>query len=215
MKKQYKISILLIIIVIIVSGVFYFNNKENETNDSVYFSELYNISKDNVFKEISAEDANDLIENRTGIIYIGYKDCPWCQDLVPILNESAKENNIKTIYYIDNFKDMRPDKNDKPINQNEYKKLVKLLGNEIVEMHNDQNEYDIIRVPLVLFIKNGEIVDYHKGTYEGHELKEKEENGNKTYYLDELTQKQKDEIKEVLNNKFKKVYSNRCNNSGC
>ena len=129
----------------------------------------------------------------------------------------AKENNVNTVYYIDDFYYMRPDKNDNPKHKKEYNELVKILGEDIVEMHNDENEFDIIRVPLVLFVKNGKLVDYHKGTYEGHVLKEKiDKNGKTVKYLEDLTEKQKKELKKVLTKKIKKVYEGQCTNkNGC
>lgn len=213
MKKYFKI-ILVLLFILIASSVLLLIYVSN--NNSNHFSKLYkDVPNDNVYKKISASDAINLIQNKTGIIYIGYKECPWCQKLVPLLNEVAKEDEIENIYYIDNFYNMRPDKNENPEDEEEYNKLVNLLGDKIVEMKSKENEFNIIRVPLVLFIKNGKIVDYHKGTYEGHTLKEKiDENGNKTKYLEELTKTQKQEIKNVLDEKIRKVYSNKCND-GC
>lgn len=207
MKKYIKIILILLLIIGIIFCIHMNNNS---------FSKLYNIKKDNVYEKISAKNAVYLIENGTGIIYIGYPKCPWCQKLVPILNEIAKEDEVKNIYYIDNFYNMRPDKNENPKNVKEYNKLVDLLGDKIVEMKSEEAEFNIIRVPLVLFIKNGKIVDYHSGTYEGHILKEKtNKNGEKVKYLEELTNNQKQELKNVLDEKIRKVYSNKCSSNGC
>lgn len=222
MKKYLKY--ILAIIAILIMGLVIFkyinkddNNSENNINeDAINFSELYDIESDNIFRKISAKGAIDLIKNKTGIIYIGYNTCPWCKTIVPLLNEVAKEDNINTIYYLDDFYSMRPDKNENPTNELEYNELVSLLGSNIVDMSDDENSYDIIRVPLILFIKDGGIVDYHKGTYEGHTLKEKiDDNGNTIYYLDDLTDEQKKDIKEKLDEKIRKVYSNKCNDDGC
>lgn len=208
MKKYLKYIVILLFILLII-GVIYYKNSSNN------FSKLYNVDKNHIFEKISPKAAVDLIKNKTGIIYLGYPDCPWCQKLVPLLNESAKENVVEKIYYIDDFYSMRPDKNENPTNEEEYNELVKLLGSEIVELKSDENEYDIIRVPVVLFVKNGKIVDYHKGTYDGHELKtKKDENGKITYYLEDLTNKQKENVKNVLEEKIRKVYSNKCS-AGC
>lgn len=212
--KKYLKSILFLLFILIAGFIFFYIYISN--NDSNHFSKLYkDVPNDNVYKKISAKDAVDLIENKTGIIYIGYSLCPWCQQLVPLLNEVAKEDEVETIYYIDNFYDMRPDKKDNPENQREYNKLANLLGDEIVEMKSEESEFNIIRVPLVLFVKDGKILDYHKGTYEGHNLKEKlDKNGNKVKYLEKLTNNQKQDIKNVLDEKIRKVYPNKCND-GC
>ncbi len=211
MKRYSKTIIFLIFILFILGVVFYVVYKKNS------FSSLYsNVPKDNVYKKINIDDALDLIENKTGIIYIGYPTCPWCKSLVPILNEVAKEDEVNTIYYIDDFYSMRPDKNEKPKNVKEYNKLVDLLGSEIVDMKSENSQFNVIKVPLVLFIKDGKIVDYHKGTYQGHTLKEKvDKDGNTIKYLEELTEKQKNQIKNTLDKKIRKVYSNKCDDTGC
>ena len=211
MKRYSKTIIFLIFILFILGVVFYVVYKKNS------FSSLYsNVPKDNVYKKINIDDALDLIENKTGIIYIGYPTCPWCKSLVPILNEVAKEDEVNTIYYIDDFYSMRPDKNEKPKNVKEYNKLVDLLGREIVDMKSENSQFNVIKVPLVLFIKDGKIVDYHKGTYQGHTLKEKvDKDGNTIKYLEELTEKQKNQIKNTLDKKIRKVYSNKCDDTGC
>lgn len=211
MKRYSKTIIFLIFILFILGVVFYVVYKKNS------FSNLYsNVPKDNVYKKINIDDALDLIENKTGIIYIGYPTCPWCKSLVPILNEVAKEDEVNTVYYIDDFYSMRPDKNEKPKNVKEYNKLVDLLGSEIVDMKSENSQFNVIKVPLVLFIKDGKIVDYHKGTYQGHTLKEKvDKDGNTIKYLEELTEKQKNQIKNTLDKKIRKVYSNKCDDTGC
>lgn len=208
MKKYVKYILIFIFICLVIGIIVYINISKP-------FYKLYDVDKNHVFEKISAKSAVNLIKNETGIIYLGYPDCPWCQDLVPLVNEIAKENLVEKVYYIDDFYYMRPDKNDKPKKQNEYNELVKLLGSEIVELKSSENEYDIIRVPVVLFIKNGKIVDYHKGTYDGHEIKtKKDKNGKTIYYLEDLTNMQKQNIKNTLEEKIKKVYSNKCD-SGC
>ena len=70
-------------------------------------------------------------------------------------------------------------------------------------------------MPLILFIQNGKIVSYHSGTYEGHELKAKiDENGKEVKYLEDLTEEQKNQIKEELKQDIEKVYNKTCN-TGC
>ncbi len=205
MKKYLKYIILLIVILIVIFLVIFLIKDDGSRQFSKKYS---NVPKDNVFKKISAEDAVKLVKNKTGILYLGYPDCPWCKQLVPLLNKSAKASGVDSIYYIEDFYKMRPDKNDNPINKEEYKQLVDLIGSDIVKDN-------IIRVPLVLFINKGNIVSYHSGTYEGHVLKEKiDKDGNKKMYLEDLTKSQENDIINVLNSKMEKVYPNKCD-SGC
>lgn len=216
--KKILYSVLIIAVLIFCIGCTN-NINTKEESESEHFSKLYNeVTKDNVYKRINATDAVDMVKEGTGILYLGFNTCPWCKQIVGILNESAKEKNINNIYYIENFYNMRPDKNAKSENKKEYNELLELLD-DILPYEKDENGNDtnekIIRVPLILFISNGKIVDYHSGTYTGHELKTKiDENGNEEKYLEELTNEQKDKIKDELKIKIEKVYNKTCN-TGC
>lgn len=217
MKKL--IYIILVALILSVSiGCNKADNKKIET-EAEYFSKLYEgVDSSNVYKRINAEDAVNMLKEGTGILYIGYNTCPWCKQIVPVLNDAAKEKDINSVYYIENFYNMRPDKNTNPENKEEYDELLKQLD-DILPYEKDENGNDttlkIIRVPLILFIKNGEIVSYHKGTYEGHNIQTKiDENGNEVRYLEDLTKDQKNAIKKELEEKIDKVYNKICDN-GC
>lgn len=218
MKKFVKyIMLVLIIVFLCIELVYRFvSNKNNEnTNinkneDKIEFSKLYEVDENNVFEKISAETAVNLLENGTGILYLGFPKCPWCQDLVPLLNESAKDNSINSVYYIEDFFDMRPDKVENPKYQDEYNKIVKIIEEYENKTNNQIKEDNIIKVPLILFVKNGEIVGYQKGTVEGHNL-EKDENGE--YFLRDLTDDEKKEIRKNFYDLINEIYSNACSGS--
>ena len=60
------------------------------------------IDEDNPMIYSSCQDIIDRIENKeTFIIYFGFSDCPWCRSSIETFIESAKENNITTVYYVD------------------------------------------------------------------------------------------------------------------
>ena len=59
------------------------------------------ISKNNPMKYASYDEVLDVIEKGTGIIYLGFPDCPWCRSALPVLLEAAEDYKIDTIYYID------------------------------------------------------------------------------------------------------------------
>ncbi|MBP3635266.1 MAG: hypothetical protein J6J17_02240 [Bacilli bacterium] len=219
MKKSVKIIILVLTIVLLGVGLVYrfISNKNNANNtikvneDKVEFSKLYDVDENNVFEKISADAAIDLLEKGTGILYLGYPKCPWCQDLIPLLNKAAKDNNIGSIYYIEKFFDMRPDKVENPKYQEEYNKIIKYIDEYEIKINEKIKEDDIIKVPLVLFVKNGKIIGYQKGTISGHEIT-KNENGK--YELRDLTDEEKTTIISKLNSLINKIYSNACS-SGC
>ncbi len=215
--KKVVYLILIIISILLFTGCN--KNELKKETEGEHFSKLYEgINTDNVYKRISATDAVDMVKNGTGILYIGYNTCPWCKQIVGVLNDAAKDKNINTVYYIENFYNMRPDKNSNPENINEYNELLELLD-DIIPYEKDENGNDtdekIIKVPLILFISNGEVVSYHRGTYSGHELKVKiDENGNEIKYLEDLTKEQKEDIKNIIYKDIDMIYNKACN-EGC
>ena len=34
-----------------------------------------------------------------GLFYLGFPECPWCAAYVPYLNEVAKDNDVRKVYY--------------------------------------------------------------------------------------------------------------------
>ena len=88
------------------------------------------------------------MENGTGIVYLGFPECPWCQAYVKYLNEVAKNEGIKEIYYFNIL-------NDRTNNTKEYQKIVKLLGDNL-EFDEEGNHR--VYVPNVSFHINGEII---------------------------------------------------------
>lgn len=123
------------------------------------------------FIEISLEESINLIENKeSGVLFFGFKTCPWCQDLIPILKDEADKLDIKI-----NYINIRPDGDSsefdlrKEDNKN-YIKLQEFLKNTFID------DTKKVYVPLVLILKNGELIDYNYATIEGHDAKERELN---------------------------------------
>ena len=57
--------------------------------------------KHHVFEEIEINDVLKKLENKKSFyLILGFPECPWCQAIMPVLNDVAKDNKVKTIYYI-------------------------------------------------------------------------------------------------------------------
>ena len=101
MKK--KIIIIIGVVLVIALGVlgYLYLNKEKNTNiDGKKFAEEYtSVTKDNVFVYRSAEEIINILEHGTGVVYLGFPECPWCTAYVPYLNEVAKANDVDKVYY--------------------------------------------------------------------------------------------------------------------
>lgn len=124
-------------------------NMDETKKDNYKFSVEYTkVPMDNVFVYKTEEEIIDILENGSGIIYLGFPECPWCQTYTVYLNEVAKDNSIEKIYYL-NIKEMRSS------NTENYQKIVLLLDSVL---ETDENGNKRIFVPQVVFVKKGEIV---------------------------------------------------------
>ena len=60
--------------------------------------EAYNQIVSN-FTEISFDEAIGLFENgKSGLVYFGFSRCPWCEEVVPLLEKAAKEQGVEVLY---------------------------------------------------------------------------------------------------------------------
>lgn len=157
------------------------NNRVNKTNNKVY--PKVEIPTDNVIKYSSYDEILEILKSGTGVIYLGYPECPWCRNLVPILLSASEEVELDTIYYL-NIKEDRDllilDEKKNIITEKDgskkYFELLKALDeilDEYVLTDNEGNEVKTgkkrIYVPLVIFVKDGKIVAHHTDTVETQE----------------------------------------------
>lgn len=150
MNKKVKYIILGVLLLLIASLVVYFVfiKKDNNTDNIKFSKEYTSVSKDNVFVYRSKDEIINILEHGTGIVYLGYPECPWCMAYVPLLNEIAKNEGIEKIYYYN----IREDRKN---NTKFYQKVVSIL--------NDYLDYDEegkkrIFVPNITFVKEGKII---------------------------------------------------------
>lgn len=143
-----------------------------------------NISKNNPIKYVTLDEVFDIIQNKTGVIYFGFPGCPWCRNMIPVLFEAAKNNNIDTIYYF-NPRNVKKSDND------EYNKLKEILNEYLSE---DENCQKVLYVPDVYFIKDGKIVGHHLGTVDSQ--------ADPTI---SLTEEEKNELLDIFNELFEKI----------
>lgn len=133
---------------------------DDNNTDAIRFNKEYKLNdKNNVYKYATYDNVIDKLKKESGIIYLGFPSCTLCKEIVPVLNESAKENNINSILYY-NFKDIRDNNTD------EYVKLKELISEYIT-----LEEYEKIKAPTVIFVNKGDIV----GIYIGNISSDKEE----------------------------------------
>ncbi len=196
-KNKIRIIITAIIVVVAIALLVVFREqlfsvRQNIKDNERFFGDYNKVPVDNVYKYVSAKQAIELFNEESAIIFLGFKECIWCQEYAPILNTYAKENNIETIYYVDI-------KEDRANNTEEYQELTALLSNYLAD---DSDGNKRIYVPDVYFVKDGEIVGHNNDTSmeKGADTEE--------YYL-----QNGDELKDKINKLFEKI-KNVCDDSG-
>lgn len=165
MNKKKILLILLIVAYLLIKGVAYAmretkRKEKNLTSDSTKFAEEYKMTDkngkniDNAFTYRSMNQIIKILENGTGIVYLGFPECPWCQQYVYYLNEVAKSKGLEKVYY-------RNILNDRKNNTSEYQKVVSLL-NDYLQYDEEGNKR--LYVPAVIAVKDGKIVGFDDET---------------------------------------------------
>lgn len=196
-KKLFIIGAILVVIGLILSYFFLIKKDNNKIDDAKKFkSEYTNVSDDNPFVYRSVDQIINILEKGTGVVYLGFPECPWCQAYVPYVEEVAKKVGIDKVYYY-NIKE------DRKNNTEEYQKIVKILD---VYLSNDDEGNKRIYVPAIIIVQNGKIVEFDDET-------SKDTKGYKTpeeYWKNEDL----DALKTKLEKSFNEIKSTVCK-SGC
>ena len=134
-KKLFIIGAILVVLGLILSYFFLIKKDDNKIDDAKKFkSEYTNVTSDNPFVYRNVDQIINILEKGTGVVYLGFPECPWCQAYVPYVEEVAKKVGIDKVYYF-NIKD------DRKNNTEEYQKIVKILNEYIPMMKREIKEY--------------------------------------------------------------------------
>ena len=147
-KNVYIIFGIIAVLILIISLSFLF--KKDKMSDAERFAKEYDFTVNNVFVYRSLDEINKILENGTGVVYLGFPECPWCKGYIPYLNEVAINEHLDKIYYFNIL-------NDRKNNTSGYKKTVQLL-NDYLKYDNEVNKR--IYVPAVIAVNNGKIVGF-------------------------------------------------------
>ena len=245
-KKTRTIAIVISLFLLVTFGIVYIFSElyaENDipittVTDAYKFKNEYESVNNNDLgngkkvRELTIADNNPFVyktpeelvkmveEDKTFVVYFGFNTCPWCRSVITSLIDSALENGIKKVYYVD-VKDIRDtyelNDNNEAIRTKEgtdaYYRLLELLNpvlndytplkyetkkGKTKEVKIDEKR---IYAPNVVVVKNGEAIIMESGIVE--ELADP--------YMD-LDDGIKCKIKEQFNCMFEKLNtdSNTC-----
>ena len=126
------------------------SNKSDNENVALKFSSL---KKDNKFKEVSIDEATKIFKSDGLILFANPKN-KWADKYAYILNEAAKESDIKSIAIVDVTTDRKQ-------NSLKYRKLIKALDEYVV--YDDLNNKNIY-MPAFVIVKNKKIIYFDNET---------------------------------------------------
>ena len=147
-KNVYIIFGIIAVLILIISLSFLF--KKDKMSDAERFAKEYDFTVNNVFVYRNLDEINKILENGTGVVYLGFHECTWCRGYIPYLNEVAINEHLDKIYYFNIL-------NDRKNNTSGYKKTAQLL-NDYLKYDNEGNKR--IYVPAVIAVNNGKIVGF-------------------------------------------------------
>ena len=189
MKKK-----LLLIIPLVLTFILVGCTKEEKETDSEKFAKEYNtVTDDNYFVYRNIDEIIKILEHGTGVVYLGFPECPWCQAYVPILNEVADIEGLEKIYYYNIYEDRKN-------NTDSYQKIVNIIGDYL--QYDDEGNKRIY-VPAIIVVFEGKIIGFDDETaYDTKGFEKPEE-----YW----TEEEVSNLKKKLTTMISEVVDNSCN----
>lgn len=201
-----------------------YENINNTTRSNGTQNKEISIIEDNNIVYITLDEANDILDSGSGVIYFGYAADPYSRIAVPILLNAMSSTNLETIYYV-NIRANDKEENDLRdiyvLNDKNKAKKTKDASSSYYEvvtsLANYLDEYILytkkgkkvdtgvkrINTPTVVAVKEGNVVDFHEGTVDNHELDENEK-------LRDLTKEEEEKLDETYSNLISKYLNSDC-----
>ena len=160
-KKTIAIISVIIILCSATAGLWYNyrrtaeqpKNPSTNVSDAAKFkSEYPRVAANNHFVYASDKEVLSVFDSGSGVVFLGFPQCPWCQHLSEYVDQAARTEGIDKIYYL-NIRDARASNNEV------YQKLVKKLE---PYLDKDDSGKPRIFVPDVSIVKNGKIIGRYK-----------------------------------------------------
>lgn len=188
MKRKMLIITLILSVLLLTSC----KGKETISDSKKFASEYTQVQEYNVFTYRSEDEIIKILEHGTGIVYLGFPECPWCQAYVPILNEVADIEGLDKVYYYNILKDRQD-------NTEFYQKLVSILSDNL---RYDEEGNKRIYVPAVISVVEGKITGFDdESSYDTLGF-----NDPKDYWTEEKIKN----LKLKLTNMISPVVENKC-----
>ena len=177
------------VIAIVICGWYIWSRSQTppspQPSDAARFKAAYSrVADDNRFVFASASEVLEKFESGSGLLFLGFQQCPWCQQLAPLVDDAAKAEGLDKIYYLDI-------RHARETNDDTYKKLVEKLK---PHLRTDESGQPRVYVPDVTALKDGRVV--------GHFLQETTADGEKatpdTYWTKERRAQAVEQLRQMI-----------------
>ena len=192
-KKQVIIFTIVIVALLAVAAYFMWPrlteqspaaNQQSSASAKQFKADYPGVADDNRFVVSTPSEVLAVFDSGDGLIFLGFKQCPWCQKLAPIVDEAAKAENLDKIYYLD-IRSAREN------NDETYQKIVAKLKDRL---QKDEDGNPRIYVPDVTAVKGGQVY--------GHFFQETTADGEKatpdTFWTDERRSRAVEQFREMI-----------------
>ena len=156
----------------------------NQVIEDKFISQYPKVTSGHKFVYAEPAEILDIIDGGDGVVFLGFPECPWCQQLVPIIQEAAQSEKIDKIYYL-NIKESRANNDDV------YQKLVTKLQDYLPK---DDDGNPRISVPDVTVYRSGQIV----GRFEQEAATDGEQVTPDTYWTSERKDRAVEQLREMM-----------------
>ena len=156
----------------------------NQVIEDKFISQYPKVTSGHKFVYAEPAEILDIIDGGDGVVFLGFPECPWCQQLVPIMQEAAQSEKIDKIYYL-NIKESRAN------NDEVYQKLVTKLQDYLPK---DDDGNPRISVPDVTAYRGGQIV----GRFEQEATNDGEQVTPDTYWTSERKDRAVEQLREMM-----------------
>jgi len=195
-----KLAFYKIILFAVFSCMFlqcYGKDSRKEMSDSEKFALEYPlVGGGNIFVYRNAGEAADILEKGRGIVFIGFKECPWCQQYAVYLHDVAREMEVEKIFYCDI-------KEDRENNSEDYQRIVDIFYGRL--QYDDEGRPRVY-VPDAAIVSRGRIITHDFETSKdtlGYDTPQE-------YWNDERVNALKERLREGINI-FYQIIANSCN----
>lgn len=158
-----KKVLLLLLSLLLVTGCVNKNIEYDQPETEVTDMSGYGLDTQN-FHYLKLDDMFKMMEDRkTFIVVLSHIGCPWCEGLLPVLDQIINEKGMQ-VYYLNSLADELA---------SDTEGLDKLLdlAKEYVTYEDDK---PVLWVPSIFYVQLGKIIDVHEGTVNTHPAKERE-----------------------------------------